>query len=241
MVNFWRIFDFDEVASTQDVARDMIDRGDRSVFVVRADRQTAGRGRAGRSWSSISGNLLATLVVPMGDDVRFAANYSFLTAVSLSHVLTDILAEQGAQATVEHKWPNDVWVDGKKIAGILLEIHRGSLLIGTGVNLNGAPEEGVCLSDLTGAPIDVAAFLNLFLDRFQAYRIVLERDGFCPIRALWLARARGIGQFINVRSANNEFQGVFEGIEADGALRVKVSGDDAPRIVHSADVFFTAA
>ncbi len=241
MVKVWRVFDFDEVPSTQDVARGMIDHGDRGPFVVRANHQTAGRGRSGRSWSSISGNLQSTLVLPMENDVRFAANYSFLTAVALSHAISDVLADHGVGVLVEHKWPNDVWVNGKKIAGILLEIHGSFLMVGTGVNLNGSPEDGVCLSDLIGRPVDVSEFLNRFLDRFQAYRIVLEREGFSPIRALWLVRARGIGQFINVRSANDEFQGVFEGIEADGALRVKVNGDTAPRIVHSADVFFSAA
>lgn len=241
MVKVWRVFDFDEVPSTQDIARGMIDRGDRGPFVVRANHQTSGRGRSGRPWSSISGNLQSTLVLPMDDDVRFAANFSFLTAVALSHTLSDVLNLCGIEARVEHKWPNDVWVNGKKIAGILLEVHGSFLMIGTGVNLNGAPEESVCLSELISEPVDVSEFLNRFLERFQFYRITLEREGFSPIRALWLVRARGIGEFINVRSANEEFQGVFEGIEADGALRVKVNGDTAPRIVHSADVFFSAA
>ena len=245
MSNHWTIHFYPEVTSTQDVAKQLIGDGASGLFVVQTGHQTKGRGRSGRRWSSLEGNLQATLCVPMDFDVAKAANYSFLISLSVSAALDAFLQlgqEDEAQLSykIEHKWPNDVWVNGRKICGILLEIHDRYLLVGCGVNLQNSLEENICLSQLTDREIDIRGFLNIVLSKIDFYREVLESDGFGVILDLWTKQARGVGEEIMVRTVTEQFTGIFDGLEPNGALRVFVDceGKQHFRIIHSADVFF---
>ncbi|MDY0028592.1 MAG: biotin--[acetyl-CoA-carboxylase] ligase [Pseudobdellovibrionaceae bacterium] len=238
----WTIHFYPEVSSTQDVAKKMIEDGTTDYFVVQAAHQTKGRGRSGRQWSSLEGNLQATICIPMNFDVAHAANYSFLMSVAVSSALEEFLGNQVASShKIQHKWPNDVWVDGRKICGILLEIHEPYLVIGCGINLQSCLDENICLAQLTSGELDVRSFLELVLSKIDLYRGVLSGKGFAAILDLWLAKARGIGEEITVRTETDSFVGIFEGLEPTGALRVWVrdEGRESPRIIHSADVFFS--
>jgi biotin-[acetyl-CoA-carboxylase] ligase BirA-like protein len=159
MPSRWAIHYFPEVTSTQDVAKQLIAEGASGFFVVRADHQTSGRGRAGRGWSSLSGNLQATFSVPMTFDVALAANYSFVAAVALSQTVLEFVGEE---CCIEHKWPNDVWINGKKLAGILLEIHEPYLLMGIGLNISHAPEDAAYLNQVLSNDVGVVDFLDRF-------------------------------------------------------------------------------
>jgi len=237
----WAIHFYPEVSSTQDVAKDMIQDGAVNHFVVQAAHQTKGRGRSGRQWSSLEGNLQATICIPMNFDVAQAANYSFLMSIAVSSALEDFLGNSKASAhKIQHKWPNDVWVDGRKICGILLEIHDSYLLIGCGVNLQSCLDENICLSQLTSEEICIRSFLDLVLSKIDLYCTVLSEQGFGAILDLWLSKARGIGEEITVRTDAEHFAGIFDGLEPNGALRVLVDrgGQKFFRIIHSADVFF---
>ncbi len=235
MTHHWAIHHIPEVTSTQDVARQMIAEGETGYFAIRADHQTSGRGRSGRSWTSLTGNLQSTLVMPMTFDVSVAANYSFLTAVALSSAIEKMIGDRGK---IEHKWPNDIWVNGQKIAGILLEIHKKFLLIGTGVNIGEAPQDAVSINELSERPVDVGAFLDLFTARMDDARQLMDHQGFGMVLDKWLEKARGLGEVIRVRTLKEEFHGVFDGLEPNGALRVVVQGEPEPRIIYAADVFF---
>ncbi|GEM_PF-675221 len=235
MPSRWAIHYFPEVTSTQDVAKQLIAEGASGFFVVRADHQTSGRGRAGRGWSSLSGNLQATFSVPMTFDVALAANYSFVAAVALSQTVLEFVGEE---CCIEHKWPNDVWINGKKLAGILLEIHEPYLLMGIGLNISHAPEDAAYLNQVLSNDVGVVDFLDRFLVNLDAQMGVLECDGFLVLLDRWLDRARGLGQVITVRTLQESFSGVFDGLESDGALRVKMDNGAGMKIVHSADVFF---
>lgn len=145
----------------------------------------------------------ATLGLPMNFDVRMAANYSFLSAVALSSVVEDICGKGSHAPRIEHKWPNDVWVDDRKLAGILLEVYKGHLLIGVGINISKAPEGAVSLHEFcenSTSTLNVPDFLDLFLDQIDFYSDLMFKEGFDPIRGLWLARARGLGEIITVRT-----------------------------------------
>jgi len=170
----------------------------------------------------------------MGFDTRYAANFSFLTAVALSETVCGFC--DGPLPKIEHKWPNDVWVNDRKLAGVLLEVYKDHLLIGTGVNIAAAPDGAIALHDVVSSDITPSLFLERFLSWMDVYRKQMIEDGFCFVREKWLVRARGIGGEITVRTPNETFQGVFDGIEEDGALRVLIGQD--MRIIHSADVFF---
>ncbi|WP_031323615.1 biotin--[acetyl-CoA-carboxylase] ligase [Rhodobacter capsulatus] len=214
---------------------------------VFAHRQTAGRGRRGRDWLMPSGNFAATLVFRPAVTPATAALYSFVAALALEAALTEVM---GPGPVTAIKWPNDVLLNGGKIAGILLEsVGTGGqishLAVGIGVNLAKAPpaaalEPGavapVSLLGETGLVIDPLDFLAPLARGFAHYAATFERYGFAPIRAAWLARAARIGQRITARTGTETLTGTFETIDDTGAL-ILGTGPER-RAISAADIFF---
>lgn len=233
------IYNFPSVLSTQDVAKNYLAEGRPLPFAIRADAQTGGRGRSGNAWVSPLGNLYASIVIPLHNvPIQNAGQYSFVTAVALM----ECLAGYGVTHAV-NKWPNDILVEGKKIAGILLESDMGSdgflnaLIIGVGVNLVSAPEGAVSLSDMSAHSVGGSeSFLSNFLTHLQSHLNSIKQNGFAPIREKWLSKAHGVETTIRVRLPNETFYGTFTGLDEEGALLVTVDGK--PRKVYSGDVFF---
>lgn len=273
----WIIHEYAEIGSTQDEIRRVIDGEIREnsaacpspahpKIVVRADKQTAGRGRANNVWRSEEGNFFATfaLAFPQNDPefLKNAANYSFVAALAVSESLKFFLDEaapfnQSAELEnsphIQHKWPNDVLINGQKIAGILIEIYDPYILIGVGVNLAHAPALPASHSPAATASLPATALshyaappppsvflrtLSAQLDRFCG---VLQHDGFAAIRSLWLKNAYGIGGPVTVRTPHEVFTGEFKDLEPDGALRVFDPAQQKIRKIYSADIFFNEA
>jgi BirA family transcriptional regulator, biotin operon repressor / biotin---[acetyl-CoA-carboxylase] ligase len=234
--------EFAVLDSTNEEARRLASAGETGPLWIRADHQTAGRGRRGRSWESPSGNLMATLLLSPGKAAPDCAQLSFAAALAVSDALARFTT-----AEVKLKWPNDVLANGAKIAGILLEsashgtAHPAWLAIGIGVNLKRYPTDteypatslaalGAEVPDASGALLELAATLAKWYEVWRA-------DGFAPIRDAWLARARGLGQRIRARLQNEETTGVFEGIDANGALILR-EAKDRVRTIAAGEVFF---
>ncbi len=218
------LISFGEVDSTQEQAKRLLAQGKPAPFLVLAESQTRGRGRLGRSWTSPKGNLYCTIAMPCRAKPLAALTY----AVALA--LYDCVVQCGVDpAILALKWPNDVLLDEKKIAGILIEnISQDAqgvlLLIGVGVNLRFMPTEArwppAKLDDYT-ATIPSPEFLAQDLaGRISEYVKALEDHGFGPLRGLWLRRAYRLGQEIGVSGDEQEPQkrGVFLDIAPDGAL-----------------------
>ena len=239
----WTIFSFESLGSTQDIAKSYLaeGRGHKPVpFAVRADVQTAGRGRLGNQWASLVGNLFTSLCVDVGGvTAQKAGQYSFLAAVALM----DTLAEYGI-TDAQNKWPNDVLVNGQKIAGILLESDINpdgtinALIVGMGVNLVAAPDGAISVRDVTGETISSSDFLEKFIDKLQNQLDGMALNGFVAIRESWLSKAYGLGAQIRVRLPNETFYGEFVGLDEAGALLVRPENANVPRIIHSGEVFF---
>ena len=144
------------------------------------------------------------------------------------------------QARMTVKWPNDVLGDGRKVAGILLEAVGPSLAIGIGVNLAAYPGDtefpAISLAALGGKPILPPQALGVLAQNFAGWYEVWRADGFAPIRDAWLARAAGLGQRIRARLPDREQMGIFEGIDADGALLLTEAGRTTA--IAAGDVFF---
>jgi BirA family biotin operon repressor/biotin-[acetyl-CoA-carboxylase] ligase len=179
-----KIYHFETLVSTQDTAKQYLAERRVLPFAVYANMQTNGRGRSGNKWVSQHGNLLASIAIPLKNiHAKNAGQYSFLTAVALM----DCLADYGVSNAV-NKWPNDILVDGKKIAGILLESDISAdgiinaLIIGIGVNLASAPEGAVCVNDLTGDSISSSELLKQFVKQLNTQMLYIEERGFAPIR-----------------------------------------------------------
>jgi BirA family biotin operon repressor/biotin-[acetyl-CoA-carboxylase] ligase len=197
---------------------------------VIADRQTAGRGRRGRVWSDGAGNLMTSVLVRAERPVQ---QLSFVAALALRAAL-----DLGDRVVL--KWPNDLLLDGVKVSGILLEGAGDVLVIGMGVNLAQHPE--LCERPATSLaaaglpvplPLDVLARL---MPAFADYRALWAAQGFGPIRTQWLAHAGGVGERITVRFGLETIEGRFEGLEADGALALRLD-DGCLRAVHAGEVF----
>lgn len=220
---------------------------------ILAHEQTAGKGRRGRAWQMPRGNFAASLLEwPMGGRAEplHCAQRSFVMALALYDALLDLGV---AQERLALKWPNDVLLDGRKLAGILLEAVHGkggqALIIGVGVNLTAHPAPGdlpegalaaVDLLSATGERRTPEALLERLAARFAQLAARHDATGFAPIRAAWSARARGMGQEITVRLMRETRQGRFLGIDETGALMLGLSRGDQEQILHIAagDVFF---
>lgn len=214
---------------------------------VLAGAQTAGRGRRGRPWQSPRGNFYASLVMQPEGPPEQAALRSFVAALSLFDAC---VAVTGLPRVFALKWPNDVLLNGGKLAGILLESagqgrRINHLVIGIGVNLIGAPppeavEPGavppVNLLGETGLRITPESFLNHLAPAFAAWERRLTTEGFAPLREVWLSRAARLGERIRARTGTTTREGIFETIDTSGAL---VLGMDGTRVaIPAADVFF---
>ncbi len=219
------------VESTQTIAWRLAAEGAPDRTVVVADHQSAGRGRRGRAWTDESGtSLLASILVRPRVPPRLWPALSLTTAVAVAEAL-----HRCSGLDTRLKWPNDVRVRGRKIAGILVESRVGDepgLVIGIGVNLaqTAFPPEladrATSVALETGAAPARDVVLAAVLDEFDAWRGRLEGEGFDPVRARWLALADTIGHTITIDGAI----GVAIDLAPDGALLVD-DGETVRRIV----------
>jgi len=238
---------FGEVGSTMDEARALAEAGAGEGTVVWALRQTAGRGRQGRRWVSPAGNCYSTIVLRPACAAAEAARLSFLVSIAVAEAVT-LAVDPGRQVRVACKWPNDVLADGRKIAGILLESRGGQgaavdwLLAGVGINVAAFPADTpypACAVRELGGAVDAGGMLELYLGRLAAWLEVWRREGFAPVRRAWLERAWGLGDRIEVRLANGELRGIFEGLDESGALILGLD-EGGQRHVTAGDVYRAA-
>nr|WP_255465872.1 biotin--[acetyl-CoA-carboxylase] ligase [Salipiger sp. IMCC34102] len=209
-----------------------------------ADEQTSARGRRGRDWASPTGNFAATLVYKPNCTAQQAGLRSFMAAIALF----EALAMSIDRTKLSLKWPNDVLLNGGKVAGILLE-SAGSgpyvdwLAVGVGVNLTEVPQSvrdaafpPVSLAGEGGRPTDPQTFLVRLAADYATQEAKLWEFDFGLIRDDWLRRAARLGEVITARTAREEITGTFETIDEDGNLVLITP--EGPRAIPAADVYF---
>ena len=224
----YRRIAFGSVASTNDEARRLAEAGASECLVVTGERQTAGRGRQGRSWISPHGGLYASFLLRPAVKPAEAGAFGFGAAVAVAEMVEALAPRAAAKC----KWPNDVLVEGKKIAGILLE-SRGTpetldwLIAGIGVNVADAPDNAAWTATSLAAlgsvaPVEQAlAALAARLDYW--YRKWLG-VGFAPLREAWLSRAHALGETLRIKRNGDERKGKFLGLDAGGSLLLELAG-----------------
>lgn len=191
-----------------------------------------------RHWVSPSGNLYASTVVRLRKNDPPAPTLAFVVAVAL-HEAASALAPGVA---LQLKWPNDLLAGQRsaKVAGILLERQQDAVIAGVGMNLATHPEDlGRETTDLTalGHVISAETLCTRLATAFAAWRETWARLGFAPVRAAWLAVAHPVGTALSVRQQEGaSIDGVFDGLESDGALRLRLADGDV-RVIHAGDVF----
>jgi BirA family biotin operon repressor/biotin-[acetyl-CoA-carboxylase] ligase len=234
---------FEEIDSTNEEARRLALAGVEGPLWLVADRQTKGRGRRGREWQSQERNLAATLLLKPKQPFVKCAQLSFVAALSAG----DLIGRFATGSDIKLKWPNDVLADEKKIAGILLESASNNgtrpdwLAVGFGVNLASHPAEtefpATSIVSLGAKPPAPREALECLGSSWSKWHGLWAEWGFEPIRDAWLARAARLGTRIRARLADVEIVGIFEGIDAEGALILR-EGAHRTRRISAGEVFF---
>ncbi|MCG6885015.1 MAG: biotin--[acetyl-CoA-carboxylase] ligase [Silicimonas sp.] len=234
---------YDELDSTMAEAARIAPDLSRPTWIM-ARRQTEGRGRRGRRWLAPEGHFAATYVYRPRATAPEAALRSFFAA----NAVFEALALKVDRDRLALKWPNDVLLDGGKVAGILLEsvgtpAGLDWLAIGIGVNLVKAPSPirdaafpPVGLEEQGGDPVAPEEFLSYLASNIETEERLFDEMGFAPIRENWLRRAARLGEVITARTAREEFTGRFETVDEAGQLVLETPKGQVR--IPAADVYF---
>lgn len=217
-----RIHYVEEATSTMDLARDLARKGCSHLTVVVAGRQTQGRGRLQRTWFSQPGGLYFTVVLRPMVEPSLSGRLNFYAATVLAATLRTSL---GVVADV--KWPNDILVNEKKLAGLLSEMEADSdqvayVNIGIGINVNNPPlsetPAAVSLAQILGRPVSRIRLLSNFLNRLETDFATATTDG---VINAWKAYAVSLNRRVKVVTLRGEIEGLAVDVDASGALQVK--------------------
>jgi BirA family biotin operon repressor/biotin-[acetyl-CoA-carboxylase] ligase len=255
----YRLKAYDEIGSTNAEALSLARAGDAGGVWVVSDRQTAGRGRRGSQWSTERGNLAASLLTVTSADPAAAATLGFVAGIALDAALRlaapEVVARvaldgaSGPGGRIALKWPNDVLLDGAKLAGILLEAEKApdgrmAVVVGIGVNVRHAPTDlpyaAASLAGL-GSGATAETLFSALSDCWRAAATEWDDGrGFPGVRERWLSRASGLGGAVAVRLGGEVARGVFETIDEAGRLVVRTD-DGSRRAISAGEVHFGAA
>ncbi len=203
---------------------------------LRAERQTAGRGRQGRQWLSGAGNLYATTLVRLRASDPPAATLALVAAVALEETVATFFAGDGLLI----KWPNDLLLGGAKLAGILLERSGDAIVIGFGVNSAHHPDLAdrptTSMAD-HGVVCDPAILLETLAEGFARWLARWRGEGIDPVRRRWLQRAHPPGTALCAHLPDGTgVDGLFERLDSAGALILRLA-DGTSRVIHAGDIF----
>jgi BirA family biotin operon repressor/biotin-[acetyl-CoA-carboxylase] ligase len=240
---------YDTLPSTNTAALAAFIAGDPGKLWVTAAEQTSGRGRRGRHWAGgPDGNLAAPLLLVDPAPPDLAATFAFVAALALHGAVVELAGPSSAER-LKLKWPNDLLLDGLKVAGILVEgevSRRGfAVVIGTGVNCVSHPslDSPLGATDLASRNLDVdaeALFGRLAIHTADWIALWDRGRGFAQVRGAWLARATGVGSEIRVNLPDRSVEGRFEALDEAGRL-ILVRSDGGREAISAGDVFLAPA
>jgi len=224
----WRIHYFDDVGSTQKVAAELAEEGAAHGTIVIAERQSAGRGRMGRSWHSPPGlNLYQTIILRPAMPLAEVPRLSLVAGVAAAEALESV-----APGMVALKWPNDVWLRGRKAGGIIAEAVTDPgqglkcVLLGIGINVNLAAEQipdelrdkATSVRIATGRLCDRIALEAALCNRLDSRYMEVQQHGFAAVRPAWQGYSALTGRRVTIVDGDARIAGTVRGIDAEGAL-----------------------
>ena len=211
--------------------------GAREGLWLRAERQNGGRGRLGRSWVSPVGNLYCSTIVRPGPADPPAQTLAYVTALAVHDAIVPLVAP----GRLAIKWPNDLLLDGAKLAGVLLERSGDAVVVGVGVNVATAPQ----LPDRSAAAlhsagvdprVDAALLIEELAHAFARRLLRWRSEGLAATLTEWEARALPPGTaMITTGACGARIEGCYAGLAPDGALRLSLA-DGRAIAVHAGDV-----
>ena len=232
-----RVYYFEEIDSTQNFAQNIAADKKENGTIIIAEKQTAGRGRLDRKWTSPKGGIWFSLIIHPKFDVSSSTLIPILSAVALSKSIKSVL-----DIETEVKWPNDITMNGKKVAGVLVDASFQTnsidyLILGIGINFDIDAKK--LEKRLTKTPnfygIDSLRgkedktppkkLLKEFLLQFEKNLFQLDKGEKSKIIKEWTKRAAGIGKKITINTSNGKISGISQGIDNDGALKIKTRNE----------------
>ncbi len=235
------IHQFEQLDSTNDAA--FVRAENREIFdreIILAEMQSGGKGRESRSWDSPKGNLYFSLLLQPPIEIKKIPQISFVAITALRLAV----AELEPEGRVENKWPNDLLINKKKVAGLLLESKIAQqncqfVIVGIGLNLVSNPDKTIFpasnlknFSSIISAPEMLKKFLNQFEKIYQNWLDF----GFEGIRELWLQSAFRLGQEVAVKNNGAEIVGTFSDLDEEGNLVLETK-NDGKKIIFAADLY----
>jgi len=239
------------IDSTNDEAKRLIEKGEPHGTLIIADEQTAGRGRSGRAWVTppMSAIAMSLILRPTAPDHLHLTQISLLGGLAVLEGIKKIMesksptsvnvlptrSARGASQDVDSvklKWPNDVLINGSKVAGVLAESlfvgdRLEAVIVGMGVNVNAAPPPDLkleypatCLSDALGHQVDREVLINAIIESFDGRYSQL---GTASLTEAWLAHLAMKGQGVQVVGITETMSGTLEGVTGEGALLIRLA------------------
>ncbi len=226
-----RIFYTRKIDSTNEWAKELAKLGAEEGTVVVAEAQTDGHGRLGREWSSPEGGLWFSVVLRPKMRASETIGLVFAAGLAVAEVLREAYG-----LPVETRWPNDVLVHGKKICGILCEMHvTGNaavfVLVGIGVNVNvdvkkvlprSLQDCATSVQDELGKTVRLEELLRLLLERMEIFYDLYVKEDLVPVLEKWKKHARFIGQRVRVANETERVSGLALDVDSEGALVLKL-------------------
>ncbi|MCX5615901.1 biotin--[acetyl-CoA-carboxylase] ligase [Bombella sp. TMW 2.2559] len=232
----WRFEQYETLASTSDLCRERAEAGEKSGLAVLAERQSAARGSRGRGWDSGEGNLAFSFLFHFSDSRDFRAVLPYLASLAFHDgLMAAASCPENLSDRLRVKWPNDLLLSGRKMAGILIETGLSAggdpstcwAVIGMGVNLRQAPAiEGRQLAALAEvcSPPDAVSCAHAILHAFDDWMERWKRNGNGVIWEGWMKRAHPVGTRLILRRHGRETAGRFAGLDAQGHLLLTLDG-----------------
>jgi BirA family transcriptional regulator, biotin operon repressor / biotin---[acetyl-CoA-carboxylase] ligase len=233
----YELVSYDTVDSVVDEAKHLAQRGAEEGTLVWARQQTTGRGRGGRPWLSLPGNLYCALILRPEEPAALAVQVSYVAAVSLAAAISNLAPPL---IEVRFRWPNDVLLYDAKVAGIWLEAAQPVddryewLVLGMAVNVENAPDDldpPATSLRLEGAPeVTVSELLEVFCRHFLSWINRWADEGFKPIHRAWSIRPHGRGQPLTLELESEKLRGKFVKLDEQGALHMDLGNRQSRQI-----------
>lgn len=241
LLNDYHLLSFDLLDSTNEEAKRLAKAGGGHGAFIWAKKQLAGKGRMGRSWVSEEGNLFVSVLLQPQRPVAEFSQLSFVSANAVIESLKDLVPQKSGLAC---KWPNDILLGDKKLGGILLESLQGDfgnwVVVGVGVNVDSFPTKtefpATCLKDTGVELVSAKIILSRFIHHFIEFYNEWNKKGFAPARKYWTENAWGMGERLVARLPDRQMQGIFEGLDADGSMLLKLDNGKKQAVL-AGDVF----
>lgn len=223
----YSILEFETLDSTNSEALRLASSGSRGSFLIKSQEQTGGRGKIGRKWISITENLHASILLESMALPKNNPQLSFVIANAMYESISELAIKHKLSMKIELKWPNDVLINGKKVAGILLESisfeNKTNVVIGFGVNVSKAPSSlGRPVTSLLDEGINLEnsdAFLEILMNNFdKLYNKWCADKNFISTRKNWMQHAYYLNKIITIDDGVRSISGTFKEVDLDGGL-----------------------